>query len=56
MNHDVALGRGRPQSLSARRTRDPATLAAAVGQQGQLATQDGEQRHHHVGLIVCFRI
>lgn len=37
MDHDVPLGRGRPQSLSARLIRDPSTLAAAVGQERQLA-------------------
>lgn len=36
----VPLGGGGPQGLSGRGACDPSTLAAAVGQQGQLTTQD----------------
>lgn len=36
----VPLGGGGPQGLSGRGSCDPSTLAAAVGQQGELATQD----------------
>lgn len=40
VHHDVPLGGCGPQSLPGGRSSDPSKLAATVGQQGQLETQD----------------
>lgn len=42
----VPLGGGGPQGLSGRGSRDPLTLTAAVGQQGQLDMNTGHEQKH----------
>lgn len=47
VHHDVPLGGCGPQGLPGGRSSDPSKLAAAVGQQGQLETQDIVSRGNH---------